>query len=203
MALYGGAQRFVGVIIVRNIQRYVKRIVYGIRQRAGCGGLQADDHVLCAFNDVIVLYKHGDICIVLIGRDHQRAAQGGVINTGGSSAAYLYSVGYRNIIAGLERTCQLHAEGARCGRLCAVGLAGGGDAQVRIAALSQPEVGDLRCAVRRDQDIGRFEVAMNDPLLMGGVDGISQHLNQLGSTAGRRKPFANLLSEAGSLNQFH
>ena len=56
---------------------------------------------------------------------------------------------------------------------------------VRFQPLGQAEVGDLGHAVGGEEDVGRLEVAVDDPGLMGGVDGPGQGRHQLGGRPAR------------------
>ncbi len=69
--------------------------------------------------------------------------------------------------------------------------------------LGQAEVGDSRVSVPVEQDIGRLEVAVNDPALVGVADGIGDACNQLGRLAGRQWPAGERLGKALALNEAH
>ena len=60
-------------------------------------------------------------------------------------------------------------------------LTGLGLPAVRFQPLGQAEVGDLGDPLVGEQDIGRLEISVNDPALMGRMDGPGQRGHQLGS----------------------
>ena len=64
-------------------------------------------------------------------------------------------------------------------------LTGRGLLAVRFQPFGQTEVGDLGHAVGGEEDVAWLEIAMDDPGLMGGVDGSSQRGHQFGPRSSR------------------
>ena len=51
---------------------------------------------------------------------------------------------------------------------------------VRAQPLGQAEIGDLGDAIAVEEDVGRFEIAVNDPNPVSGLDGLGECRNELG-----------------------
>ena len=68
-----------------------------------------------------------------------------------------------------------------------------------VDALGQPEIRDLRRAVGREQDVPRFQIAMDHPPQMGVVHGPRQRLDQLGRFARRRTLLLQLVGERAAV----
>ena len=79
--------------------------------------------------------------------------------------------------------------------------AGLGLLAVRLQPLGQAEVGDLGHAVRGEQDVGRLEVAVDDPGLVGDVDGPGQGGQQLGGRPARLGVAAQPIVQAPAVEQ--
>ena len=57
-------------------------------------------------------------------------------------------------------------------------VAGAGQARLALHQLGQAEVGDLRDALVGEHDVGRLDVAVDDPVLVGVVEGPGERLDQ-------------------------
>src|SRR5665213_2542104 len=66
-----------------------------------------------------------------------------------------------------------------------------------LEPFGEAEVGDARGAVLGEQDVGGFEVAVQDLRLVGRVDGPRDRLHQLGGSAGGHRIAAEPAGEAG------
>ena len=73
---------------------------------------------------------------------------------------------------------------------------------MRAHRLGQAEVGDLGRAVGREQDVGRLEIAMDDPPAVRLGDGPRQGLDQPGRPFGRPGGAVELLRQAAPLQVF-
>ena len=69
------------------------------------------------------------------------------------------------------------------------------------AGLGEAEVEDLHHAVRRDLDIGRFEIAVHDALLVRGVEGIGDLPSNRQRVGDRHWSARDPLREGDSLHQ--
>ncbi len=67
----------------------------------------------------------------------------------------------------------------------------------------QAEIRDLGRAVGGEQDVGRLEVAVDDPALVGGLDGLGYRGHQGGGLAGRLRRARHHLGQAAALDEFH
>ena len=67
--------------------------------------------------------------------------------------------------------------------------------------LGHAEVAQLGLALAGQQDVGRLEVAVNDPLLVGVMDGPGQELQPGGRLPGRQRPPCQPVVQAGTVNQ--
>ena len=81
-------------------------------------------------------------------------------------------------------------------------LAGLGLAAVRLEPLGQAEVGDLGRAVGVEQDVGRLQVAMDDPRVMSDLNGPSQRDHQLGRSPARLRIARQPIIQRASFQQF-
>ena len=72
---------------------------------------------------------------------------------------------------------------------------------VRFQPLGQPEVGDLGDAVGGQEHVGRLEVAVDDPGLMGGVNGPGQGRHQLGGRNARLRRARQPIVEVPAFEQ--
>jgi hypothetical protein len=77
--------------------------------------------------------------------------------------------------------------------------------QLRAAneAPGQPEIGNLGRAVASQQDVGRLQVAMNDPALVRHLHGLGQRGQERGRLAGRLGRARQLLGQAAPLDKLH
>ena len=86
-------------------------------------------------------------------------------------------------------------------------VSGRGDAAERARALGQPEVGEvavLLAAGHGDEDVRGLDVPMHEALLVGGVQGLRDLLEQVDRAAGiERAAFAQELREVGPLDVAH
>ncbi len=78
-------------------------------------------------------------------------------------------------------------------------LAADGVAILDLQPLGQAEVGDLRRAVGVEQDVGRLQVAVDDPDAVDRTDGAGERGRQLGGLAGRHRRAGQPLGERASL----
>jgi hypothetical protein len=69
-----------------------------------------------------------------------------------------------------------------------------------VEALGQAEVGDLGDTVGVQQDVGRLQVAVDDPLLVRRVDGAGQGLHQPGGVPGRQRRALEALRQAAAVH---
>ena len=67
----------------------------------------------------------------------------------------------------------------------------------------QPEIGDLGRALGRQQDVGRLQVAVDDPGLMRHLHGLGQRDHERGRLAGRLRRARESLGQAAPLEQLH
>ena len=78
-------------------------------------------------------------------------------------------------------------------------LAADGLAVLDLQPLGQAEVGDLRRAVGVEQDVGRLQVAVDDPDAVDRADGAGERGHQLGGLAGRHRRAGQPLGERAPL----
>jgi hypothetical protein len=81
--------------------------------------------------------------------------------------------------------------------------AGQGEAATAFQASSQAEIRDLGSALAGQQDIGRFQIAVNDPALVSNLDGVSQRGHQRGGLSRRLGRARQLLGQVATLDKFH
>ena len=77
---------------------------------------------------------------------------------------------------------------------------GSGFAVVLVEVFGQAEVGDLRLAVGRQQDVGRFQVAVDDAALVGVLHRAGQFLHELGGLRRTPRRPVPLAGEAAALH---
>ena len=81
-------------------------------------------------------------------------------------------------------------------------LAGQGVSRVGVQELGQAEVADLGDTVGGQEDVAGLEVAMDDPGLVGGVDGAGEGLDQRGGLARGHGLLGQPLGEAAAFGEF-
>ncbi len=81
--------------------------------------------------------------------------------------------------------------------------AGIGQPAVRLETLGQAEIGDIRFALGVEQDIGGFQVAVQNAALMGEVDGSSDICQQGGGFAGPLFEIRDFGREVAPLDKLH
>src|SRR5205814_468168 len=80
---------------------------------------------------------------------------------------------------------------------------GGRHAVIHVETFDQSEIADLRIALGRQQNVGWFEVAMDDPLLMSIMDGASQLLDQLSRLTRRFRLAPQMLGKTAAGDILH
>ena len=83
-----------------------------------------------------------------------------------------------------------------------IDLAGQGASRVGVEELGQAEVADLGDAVGGQEDVAGLEVAVDDPGLVGGVDGAGEGLDQRGGLARGHGLLGQPLGEAAAFGEF-
>ena len=78
-----------------------------------------------------------------------------------------------------------------------------GRRQAEVAANAPSEVGDPGLIVLINQDVGRFEIAVKDALLVRIVNGIGDGLAVTRRSAAGQTPFANDLRQVPPLDEVH
>src|SRR5262249_32857795 len=75
-----------------------------------------------------------------------------------------------------------------------------GRMRIALHAPSESEVCDLRNSLGGDEDVARLQIAMNDSLLVRGVDGRGERLDECGGLARRHRIAAPLVGVAPETN---
>ena len=80
----------------------------------------------------------------------------------------------------------------------------GGQCSIRVRAASDAEVDDLRGSVAADEDVARFQVAVDDPLLMPVCDRFTDLAEQCDACMGRQGVVARVVNQGfGVLDHLH
>ena len=79
----------------------------------------------------------------------------------------------------------------------------GVDARFRLADLGQPEVQDLGFAVPGDEDVGRFDVPVDDLRCMGRSERVRHLQSDLDHALDRKRPAPDPVLEGLALHQLH
>src|SRR5437763_1334845 len=72
-----------------------------------------------------------------------------------------------------------------------------------VAALGEAEVGDLGRALRREQDVGGLEIAVDDALVVGSLHGAGDLFEKGGSLLRRLRLAVDLPRQAAALDVLH
>ena len=78
-----------------------------------------------------------------------------------------------------------------------------GQGRLSVEVPRQPEIGDLGRAVGGEQDVGRLQIAVHDPALVGRLHGLGQRGQQRGRLAGRLRRARQGLGQAAPLDELH
>ena len=69
--------------------------------------------------------------------------------------------------------------------------------------LCQSEIEDLRLAARGNENVGRFDIAVNDALRVGGVKGLGNLPNQIEQDLDINRPARDTMLERQSVQVLH
>ena len=127
------------------------------------------------------------------GGPNERSSSGQQFVQHGSQGIHI--VGRRGGRVLSQRLLRRHVAG------CSQDVAGMGLIRVGFQSFGQTEIGDLGHVARRQQDVARFEIAMDDSASMRGFDRVGHLPKQRGGAGGRLRLAVNQLAERSAFDE--